>query len=210
VTEDIKDEEENIIYHERDEDFIFTVDGGDHFEYSGTEYVSLIGGDFIGGGGGLFQSKKPERIVEAKKIAGPDKTTPEQAPSCDPGGNSESSSSGPALGLAAGPATRILIGIGAAAGSATGLTIIVIGGITIGTLLENRGPKPAPNTNPYPPKPSPCPTPAARGPLTQPPERCNPDDQVGRICIYQCPSGRRFTSFVDNKGDKCPSSMIHP
>ncbi len=97
--------------------------------------------------------------------------TPSQAPSCDPRGNSGSSSSGgtgPAAGQLAhtgarvGTGARILTGVGAVAGTATGGTAFVLIGIgTLGYLVMNRGPKSAPDNNPHPPKPSTCPTPLA-------------------------------------------------
>jgi YD repeat-containing protein len=58
ATEDVLDEDGNVAIHKGEE--IGVIEGGDHWEYSGTEYVSSLTTEEFLFGGGLFQSKTPE------------------------------------------------------------------------------------------------------------------------------------------------------
>ncbi len=162
ATEDVVSKDGRIVINKGDP--VIGIEGSEHWEYvygDKPESVDVTAGEFIGGGG-WFQKKKPEQIIERKKIAGPDKTTTEQAPSCDPRGNSGSSSSGDGA-LAAGAVFTGSFTVGPATAGAS----IVIGGI-IGLILLSRsrekpetgGGKVIPfDPNRRPPTPSPCPTP---------------------------------------------------
>jgi hypothetical protein len=69
ATEDVVDEEGNIVYQKGDEISTYTVEGEDHLvENFGTEYVGFMEGEFIGSGG-LFQSKKSVQLQQVKPTA---------------------------------------------------------------------------------------------------------------------------------------------
>jgi hypothetical protein len=174
-----------------------------------TEYVSLMAGEFIGGGG-LFQSKKPREAPKEIPKKKSDNRTPEQAPRCDPRGNSGNSLPG-GMGVAAGfmgpiVGTGSRIGTGAAVAGAVAFPVAGLtfyGVTTIGLLIygfQDRGKNPEADNNPFPPIPSTCPTPMPQAAKSTPEDRlgnyCKLVDQTGRICTYECETGGRFTQIM--------------
>jgi YD repeat-containing protein len=67
ATEDVMDEDGNIIIHKGEEVVDMIIEGKDHWEYSGTEYVNLPVGEFIGGGGGRGQTSQPPQMKPGQK-----------------------------------------------------------------------------------------------------------------------------------------------
>jgi YD repeat-containing protein len=67
ATEDVKDANGEIIYHKGDEIYTYTIDGKDHWENSGTEYVNLMVGEFI------IQTDEPTKPSKRRAPKGKEK-----------------------------------------------------------------------------------------------------------------------------------------